>query len=169
VITRSTLRTWILPLIVLAILLATAPRAIYHIIQTGDPYLFTRGFFHDMHARLSGPGRFRFIMQPLVAIFLGSRDGVKDARKGAPPFLWGLVFHHEHRSQLISSALISVRNLVAVAILLDLISQFLIFDNIHPGAALVLGPVLISLPYALARAFANRIARGHGPAASPAA
>lgn len=169
-ITRSTLRTWILPLIVLAILLATAPRAIYRIIQTGNPYLFTHDFFEDMVARLSGPGRFRFIMQPLVAIFLGSRDGIKDARKGAAPFLWSLVFHREHRPQLLHSAVVAVRNLVAVAILLDLISQFLIFDNIHPAAALILGPVLIFLPYATARALANRIARRRGqrPAVGPA-
>ena len=159
---RSTLRSWILPLIVLAILLATVPAAIHRIVQTGNLYLFTRDFFDDMVARLSGPGRFRFIMQPLVAIFLGSRDGVKDAQKGLPPFLWSLVFHREHRSQLLGSALVSVRNLVAIAILLDIISQFLIFRRIHPGAAVILGPVLISLPYALARAFANRIARRRG-------
>jgi|SRR5215475_3841930 len=159
---RSTLRSWILPLIVLAILLATVPAAIHRIVQTGNLYLFTRDFFDDMVARLSGPGRFRFIMQPLVAIFLGSRDGVKDAQKGLPPFLWSLVFHGEHRSQLLRSALVSVRNLVAIAILLDIISQFLIFRRIHPGAAVILGPVLISLPYALARAFANRIARRRG-------
>lgn len=167
---RSTLRTWILPLIVLAILLAFTPSALHRVMQTGNLYLFTRDFFEDMVARLLGPGRLRFILQPLVAIFLGSRDGVKDARKGASPFLWGLIFHQEHRSQLLRSALVSVRNLVAIAILLDLISQYLILHEIHPGAALILGPVLISLPYALARAFANRIARrrGPGPAASPA-
>lgn len=166
---RSTLRSWILPLIVLAILLATTPRAIHRIIETGNPYLFTRDFFEDMVARLSGPGRFRFIMQPLVAIFLGSRDGVKDARKRAAPFLWSLFFHPEHRAELLRTALASVRNLVAVAILLDLISQYLIFHEIHPGAAILLGPVLIALPYSLARALANRIARrrGAGPAASP--
>jgi hypothetical protein len=29
----------------------------------------------------------------------------------------------------------------------------------HPGAALIVGPVLITTPYALARALANRAAR----------
>src|SRR5215467_14852643 len=123
---RSTLRSWILPLIVLAILLATAPRAIQRIIETRNPYLFTRDFFQDMVARLSGPGRFRFIMQPLVAIFLGSRDGRKDAHNGSAPFLWSLFFHPENRAELLRTALVSVRNLVAVAILLDIISQYLI-------------------------------------------
>jgi penicillin-binding protein 2 len=51
----------------------------------------------------------------------------------------------------------STRNLLAIAILLDLISQFLIFHEIRPGAALVIGPVLIAVPYVLSRAFSNRI------------
>jgi hypothetical protein len=57
------------------------------------------------------------------------------------------------------SALASVRDLVAVAILLDVAAQLLIFGMVHPGAALVLGPVLIALPYASSRALTNRLAR----------
>ena len=73
------------------------------------------------------------------------------------------------RPLLLKSGLASVRNLVAAAILLDIISQYLIFREIHPGAALLLGPVLISIPYAVARSLANRIVRrrGHRPATSP--
>jgi hypothetical protein len=48
---------------------------------------------------------------------------------------------------------------VAVAIILDVISQFLVFEDVHPGAALVLGPVLIAVPYSISRALANRISR----------
>ncbi len=99
----SKYRSWILPAIVLVILLATAPGAIHRVVETGNPYLFTRQFFDDMVARLSGPGRLRFIMQPIVAILLGTRDGVKDARAGSRPFLWGLVFHRELRGQLLRS------------------------------------------------------------------
>ena len=167
---RSELRSWILPLVVVVILLVTLPGAIHRLIQTGNPYLFSREFYRDMVARLSGPGRLRFILQPIVATLLGSRDGLKDARTGSGPFLWGIIFHREHRPQLLRSALASVRNLVAVAVLLDIISQYLIFREIHPGAALLLGPVLISIPYAVSRALTNRILRRRGqtPAASPA-
>jgi hypothetical protein len=42
---------------------------------------------------------------------------------------------------------------------LDLLSQFLIFREIHPGAAILLGPVLIGVPYSVSRTFASRIAR----------
>lgn len=155
----SVSRSWVLGVIVLAVLLAVTPRAILRVVHTGDLYVFTNQFFQDIMARLTGPGRLRFIIQPTVAIILGARGGMKDARAGLPPFLWALVFHLEHRRELLRSTIASVRNLVALAILFDLISQFLIFKEIHPGAALIVGPVLIGTPYALSRALTNRIWR----------
>jgi hypothetical protein len=152
-------RGWILGGVVLAVLIAVTPRAILKIIETRDLYLFTDQFFHDILARLSGPGKLRFIIQPTVAIILGARGGMKDANAGLPPFLWALIFHKEHRRELLRSTIISIRNLVAIAILLDMISQFLIFNEVRPGAALVVGPVLIGTPYALSRALANRVWR----------
>jgi hypothetical protein len=155
----SVTRSSILTTLVAAVLLLTLPGAIRRIAQSGDLYLFSRQFFDDMLARLSGPGRFRFLLQPTVAILLGSRDGRKDARRGLPPYLWALTFHREHRRELLRGAFAAVRELVAVAILLDVLSQFLIFREIHPGAAILLGPVLIGMPYAVSRAFANRVVR----------
>jgi hypothetical protein len=161
-------RSSILYAIVIAALLAAAPGAIRKIVQSGDPYLFTERFFQDVLARLSGPGRMRFIVQPTVAIMLGVRSGMKDALAGLPPFLWALAFHGEHRRELLLSAFVSIRDLVAVAILLDMISQFLIFHEVRPGAALLVGPVLITLPYVISRALANRIVRRRGPLAPKA-
>jgi len=43
-----------------------------------------------------------------------------------------------------------------VGILLDSVSQWLILGASYFGAALVVGPVLIAVPYAVARALANR-------------
>jgi len=161
-------RGTVLSTLVVVIILAVLPGAVQRIIRTGDPYLFTRQFFEDMLTRLSGPGRFRFILQPSVALFLGIRDGVKDARSGCAPFLSALISQRTRRSDLLKSAIRSVRDLVAIAVLLDLISQFLIFREFHPGAALLLGPVLITAPYALSRALANRITRKRGQQASMA-
>jgi hypothetical protein len=152
-------RSSILYAVVVVVLLASVPGAIIRIIQTGDPYLFTERFFQDILARLSGPGRLRFIVQPSVAIVLGVLSGRKDAQAGLPPFLWALIFHPTHRRELLRSAWTSIQNLFALAILLDLISQFLIFRQVRPGAALLVGPVLITLPYVLVRALSNRIVR----------
>jgi hypothetical protein len=152
-------RRSILYVVVITLLLVALPAAILRILHTGDLYLFTERFFQDILSRLSGPGRLRFVIQPTVAILLGVRSGIKDARDGVPPFLWALAFHGERRRALLRSAFISIRDLVAVAILLDVISQFLIFHEVRPGAALLVGPVLITLPYVLARALTNRIVR----------
>jgi hypothetical protein len=152
-------RSSILTALAIAILVAALPGAIKRIVQTGNPYLLTRQFFEDMLARFSGAGRFRFVLQPIAALLIGMRDGVRDSRVGCPPFLSALVSERGRRADLLRSAFASIRDLVAIAIILDVISQFLIFRRIHPGAALVLGPILITLPYSISRALTNRIAR----------
>jgi hypothetical protein len=65
----------------------------------------------------------------------------------------------ENRRELLRSAFSGIRNLVAVGIVLDAVAQLLIYGLVHPGAALVVGPVLICLPYAVSRALTNRVAR----------
>jgi hypothetical protein len=152
-------RSSILTALAIGVVLAALPSAIGRLVRTGDPYLLTQQFFEDMLARLSGTGRFRFVLQPVAALLVGMRDGIRDSRAGCPPFLSALVFQRARRTDLLRSAFASVRDLVAIAIILDVISQFLIFREIHPGAALVLGPVLVSVPYSISRALANRIAR----------
>jgi drug/metabolite transporter (DMT)-like permease len=87
------------------------------------------------------------------------RDGIKDARTGFSPFLSALVFQRAHRTHLLQGALASIRDLVAVAIILYVSSQFFIFRKIHPGAAVVLGPVLIAVPYSRRRAQQAPVAR----------
>ena len=70
-----------------------------------------------------------------------------------------MFFDSAHRTKLLQNMFASIRDLVAIAILVDVVSQYLIFREIHPGAALLLGPVLITIPYALSRVFTNRIVR----------
>lgn len=152
-------RRFIIETILIAVLLGTLPNTLRRLIESGDLYLFTRRFFEDMLARFSGPGRLRFIVQPTVAVLLGARDGVRDVRVGHP-FLQGLLFHKNLRQDSLRSAFRSIRELISIAILLDLISQFLIFRRIHPGAALFLGPVLIAVPYTVSRVLSGRTAGG---------
>jgi len=159
-------RSSLLTIVVIAVLLAATPFAVWEFLQTGELYMLSHRFLDDIVARFHGPGRLRFILQPAVSIILGARDGVKDARGGNPPFLSGLVFHPKERPQLLRSAVASVRDVVAVAILLDVIVQYLIFGIIHPGAALLLGPVLIGLPYASSRALTNRVTSWREPQVS---
>ena len=43
--------------------------------------------------------------------------------------------------------------------MLDVVAQLLIYGEVHPAAALVVGPVLICIPYGVARALTNRVAQ----------
>jgi hypothetical protein len=153
-------RSSLLTAIVIALLVVATPFAVAEFFRTSELYLFSRRFMDDMVTRLHGHGRLRFILQPTVAIILGARDGMKDVRAGRPPFLWGLAFHQAHRSVLLRSALATVRDLIAIAIILDVAAQYLIFGIVRPVAALVLGPMLIGFPYAVSRALTNRTRRG---------
>jgi len=152
---RLNFRNVIFALLALVFLFAL-PSSLRYAYQHGGFYLFSAAFLQDLPKRLTGPGRFRFILQPAVAIFLGIRAGKADARAGRPPYILSVVSDAEHRLALMKEAFAQLSTLIAVAILLDCISQFLILRAVYPGAALVVGPVLIAIPYSLSRALSNR-------------
>lgn len=141
----------------LLVLVWSVPGSLREAFNRGGFYLFSREFFEDIPKRLTGPGRFRFILQPAVAIILGIRMGLADARAGRPAYLYGLLFHRGHRRELVRSGFESVMNLLLMGILLDSIFQWVLFGSSYPGAALVVGPVLIVTPYSVARALSNRV------------
>lgn len=152
---RVSSRTVVFVLLAMA-LLAAVPSSLRYAYRHGGFYIFSAAFLHDLPKRLNGPGRFRFVLQPAVAIFLGIRAGRADARAGRLPYLLGLVRGNGQRLAMLKTAFVDVSTLVAVAILLDCISQFLILREVFPGAALLVGPVLIAIPYSITRALANR-------------
>ena len=163
---RLNLRTIVFVLVIL-VLLAAVPSSLRYAYQHGGFYLFSNAFLRDLPKRLKGPGRFRFVLQPIVAIFLGIRGGVADAKAGRRPYLLGLLLDHGQRLNLLKESLAQLSTLIAVAILLDAISQFLILRQVFPGAALIVGPVLIATPYALSRALSNRWTTSRKPQPKP--
>ena len=152
-----TLQNVVFALVVL-VLLAAVPFSLRYAYQHGGFYLFSRRFLEDLPKRLKGPGRMRFILQPSVAIFFGVKAGISDARARRQPFIFGVIFDNQRRRGLLNEAFQRLSVLIAMSILLDALSQFLILHQVFPGAALVVGPVLIALPYSLSRALTNRIA-----------
>ena len=153
---RSTL---ILAGLTLLVLFVSVPGALRDAYERGGFYLFSQAFLEDLPKRLTGPGRFRFVLQPLVATLLGIRSGIADARAGRPPYLLGLLTDGEHRLELMRDGLSTVANLLLMGILLDSVFQWMILGQSYPGPALIVGPVLITAPYAIARALSNRASR----------
>jgi hypothetical protein len=56
------------------------------------------------------------------------------------------------------SGVAAIRTLLAMGIILDVVFQLVIYREVHPGAAVVVGPILVGLPYALSRALTTRVA-----------
>jgi len=157
-------RETIVTVLALLVLAAAIPSAIMDTIETGRVYLFSMQFLEELPQRFTGPGRFRFIMQPMLATLLGVRGGLADAKAGNPPYLFGLLFDAGRRSELLRSGVAAIRNLLAMGIILDVVFQLVIYHAVHPGAALVVGPILIGTPYALSRALTTRLAGWLGKA-----
>jgi hypothetical protein len=155
-------RETIVTVLALLVLAAAIPYAIVDTIETGRVYLFSRQFLEELPQRFTGPGRFRFVLQPVLAILLGVRGGLADAKAGNPPYLFGLLFDAGRQKELLRSGAAAIRNLLAIGIILDVVFQLVLYHAVHPGAALVVGPILICTPYALSRALTTRLARWSG-------
>ena len=146
-------------------LLVIAAAILFAIVETfekGHVYLFSAQFLQDLPQRLSGSGRLRFILQPLLAILLGVRGGLADAKTGNPYFLLGLLFATGQRRVLLRSAGEAIGIMLAIGIILDIVFQLILYRVVHTGGALLIALILICIPYALSRALTNRLARGFG-------
>jgi hypothetical protein len=121
-------------------------------------YMFFANVLDNIAARLTGPMSFRFIVQPVIAIILGIRDGITDAKAGTPPFIYDLIFKPEDRKESLKGVLKRLRVPVIIGTVFDAIAQYLIFKSIRPLPAILVGVTVIGIPYTLARGLTNRIA-----------
>jgi hypothetical protein len=150
-------RDTIVMVLAFIVIVIALPFAIVDTIETGRVYLFSRQFLEELPRRFTGSGRLRFILQPTVAIVLGIRGGLADAKAGNVPYLFGLILGAGRRRELLRSGMAAVRNLVALGIMMDIVFQLVLYRSVHPGAALVVGSILICLPYAVSRALTRRV------------
>ena len=121
-------------------------------------YLFPRTFSEGLEGRMSGPGKFRFVMQPLMSIALGIRDGIADAKQGKPPYVIRVLFESEHTSDLLKSGLKQIAVPLTIGVVLDAVLQWVIFQAMYLIPAILTGTILVALPYVIARGVTNRIA-----------
>jgi hypothetical protein len=115
--------------------------------------------FENLGLRITGPMKFRLVMQPLMALFLATRSGIKDAHEGRPPYFWGLFTHPDERLLMLKDGWKSAGRLVILAIVLDVVYQFIVQRMVYPGEAVIVALILAIIPYLLIRGPVNRIVR----------
>lgn len=109
--------------------------------------------------RISGPMKFRLVLQPAMALFSAIRSGLKDAREGKPPYFWALFTHAGERRAMVKDGWKSVGKVFVLAIVLDAIYQFIVQRWVYPGEAVLVAIILAIFPYLLVRGPVNRIVR----------
>ena len=110
-------------------------------------------------ARVSGPMKFRLVLQPAMAAFFAIRAGLADARAGKPPYFWGLVSDPGQRADMLKDGWKSVGRIFILALVLDAVYQIIVIRFIYPGEMIIVAFVLAIVPYLILRGLVTRVAR----------
>jgi hypothetical protein len=113
----------------------------------------------NLLGRVSGPMKFRLLLQPTMAAIFAIRAGLKDAQQGRPAYLWSIFTEPNSRRELITEGWQAVGKVFIIAIVIDAIYQFLIFRWFYPVEAVMVAGILAIVPYLLIRGPINRIAQ----------
>ncbi|HEY6304528.1 MAG TPA: hypothetical protein VIX14_15835 [Terriglobales bacterium] len=110
-------------------------------------------------ARVSGPLKFRLVLQPCMAAFFAIRAGLADAKAGRPPWFWELVSNPPDRSDMLKEAWKRIGKVFILAVVLDVVYQLIELHFVYPGEALIVAFTLALVPYVILRGPAMRVAR----------
>jgi hypothetical protein len=110
-------------------------------------------------ARVSGPMKFRLVLQPAMAAFFAIRSGLADARAGNPPYFWALICDRGQREAMLKDGWKSISRVFILALVLDVIYQIIVLRFVYPGEAVIVAFVLAIVPYLIVRGLATRVAR----------
>jgi len=123
-----------------------------------DHPFFSR-FAQNMIGRVSGPMKFRLVMQPCMAIFLAVRGGLQDARAGKPPYFWGVCTDKGERESMMKDGWKHIAKVFILAVALDVVYQLIELHFVYIGEAIAVAIILAIIPYLLVRGPVNRLAR----------
>jgi hypothetical protein len=120
----------------------------------------------DLAARITGPMKFRLVLQPLMASFFAIRAGLADARSGRPPYFWALLWDRGQREAMIEDGWKSVGRVFILAVALDVVYQLYVQRFVYPGETIIVAFILAIVPYLILRGLVTRLVRPKGHAAS---
>jgi len=110
-------------------------------------------------ARVSGPMKFRLVLQPCMAAFFAIRSGLADAKAGKTPYFWCLLSDPTQREAMIKDGWKSVGRVFILALALDVVYQIIVLRFVYPGEALIVAFILAITPYLILRGLVTRLAR----------
>ena len=116
-------------------------------------------FFENLIARVSGPLHFRLLLQPLMATIFAVKSGLSDAREGKPPYFWEIFSKKAQRKKLIREGWKAVGKIFIIAIIIDIVYQYIAVGWFYPLETLTVAIILAILPYLIFRGLVNRVAR----------
>jgi len=109
--------------------------------------------------RVSGPMKFRLILQPLMAIIFAVRSGLRDAKEGRPAYFWAIFTDPHSRREMLRDGWKSVGHIFILAVIIDAVYQIIELHWFYPLEAFIVAIVLAIIPYLLIRGPTNRAAR----------
>lgn len=110
-------------------------------------------------ARVSGPMKFRLVLQPCMAAFFAIRAGLADAKAGRPPWFWELVSNPPERADMLKEAWKRIGKIFILAVVLDVVYQLIVYRFVYPGESLIVAFVLAIVPYLILRGPTMRVSR----------
>lgn len=113
----------------------------------------------DLTDRVSGPMKFRLLLQPAMAAIVAIKSGLNDARVGKPPYFWAIFTDPAHRSEMLRDGWKSVGKVLVLAMVLDVVYQILVMRTVYPGEVFIVAIVLAIVPYLLLRGLVTRLVR----------
>ena len=113
----------------------------------------------NLSDRVSGPMKFRLLLQPVMASIFAILSGLKDAKAGRPPYFWSLVTDPAHRADMLKDGWKSVGKVFILALVLDAVYQIIVQRFVYPGEAIIVAFILAILPYLILRGLVTRLAR----------
>jgi hypothetical protein len=112
--------------------------------------MFSR-VWNDFVARTTGPMWFRLIIQPAIAVAFGVRAGLRNARRDPSQSPPARTLDPEFRRVMFRQALRDVGKVLVVGVGLDAAFQLIALRAFYPLEALIVGFLLVALPYQIVR------------------
>lgn len=118
--------------------------------------------WRDFLARTTGPMWFRLILQPAVAVVFGVRAGLRNARRAAAENHPVRASEPGYRRTMFRQAVRDVGLMFLVGVGLDAIFQLIALRAFYPLEAVLVGFLLVALPYQIVRTLVSRLASRRG-------